>query len=78
MRAPSAERQNEITLIGTVESALAARKALLVARDLMPEGEDRDEIIGLLVHLRYALTDQGYVFTDENTLFGFPKDSAAA
>ena len=68
MRAPN--DAGLIRLEGTLESALAARKALIVARDLMPQGEDRDEITGLIAHLRYAITDKGYAFIGENEIFG--------
>ena len=49
------QSKDTVMLVGTVQSAMVARKALKAARDAMPDGEDRDEIIGLLVHLRYAI-----------------------
>lgn len=54
------EKRGRIALEGTVKSAVAARKALFKARDCMPDGEDRNEIIALAVHLGYALEDAGY------------------
>lgn len=59
---------NLVRLEGTIASAVGARKALNVARDLMPEGEDRDEIIGLMAHLRHALDDLDYE-KDVNDVF---------
>ena len=52
-----AKDRGAVMLIGTIESARAARDALLSARDAMPEGEHRDEIIALAIHLRYAIED---------------------
>jgi hypothetical protein len=61
------QSNNTVMLVGDVRSALAARKALRAARDVMPDGEDRDEIIGLMVHLRYAI-DQAKATMDEREL----------
>lgn len=57
--------QNIVRLEGTVESAIELRNAALAARDLMPEGEYRDALIALAVHLRYALDDMGVERDDD-------------
>jgi hypothetical protein len=56
MKAP---RTDFVRLEGTIESARELREAALIARDLMPEGEHRDALVALAVHLRYALEDMG-------------------
>jgi hypothetical protein len=46
-----------VSIHGTRESAERAMQALAIARDCMPDSVHRDEIIGLLVQIRYALDD---------------------
>jgi len=50
-------KYDTVRLEGTVENAKNTRKLLLEARDLLPEGEVRDEIIALAIHLQYAIEE---------------------
>jgi len=52
-----ARNSEPVSLHGTQESAERAMRALAVARDSMEDGEHRDEIINLLVQIRYSLDD---------------------
>jgi predicted lipoprotein len=50
-----APRKEIVRLEGTIEAAIEARDALLRVRDLLPEGLDRDVVVGLAVQLSYAI-----------------------
>jgi hypothetical protein len=63
MKAPDT---NTVTLTGTCQTATRARLALAAARDLMPDGELRDEIAGLMVHLRYGIDETLLAMTERD------------
>lgn len=52
-----AARKDVVRIEGNVAQAHELRETLLRVRDLLPEGEDRDNITALAVHLRYAIED---------------------
>jgi hypothetical protein len=52
-----APRKEIVRLEGTIEAAIEVRDVLLRVRDLLPEGLDRDVIVGLAIQLRYAIAD---------------------
>jgi hypothetical protein len=50
-----APRQDTVRLEGTIKAATEVRDVLFRVRDLLPEGLDRDVILGLAVQLRHAI-----------------------
>lgn len=54
MRAPS---RNRVILEGSIQDALDIRRSLQSAADLMVEGEDKDNLTALIVHLTYGMED---------------------